>query len=188
MHTVLDKGPPEPKPLVAEASEEEKFAHAALVKAHHDWHEAHKEPVEVQMHALDYNTAASAGSERFELVERSTLVHKAGSVEDRMSAVEERLDFIENGGEYEEVPLNPNAPEGTPRQWRRKMVEVKRPVSKVYDDRYETDPNLVRSTGGVEYDRAQSQPQAPTPAYQPSRPPQRATPTHEYPSREIPER
>jgi hypothetical protein len=123
MHTVLDKGPPEPKPLVADASEEEKKAHAALVKAHKDWHEEHKEPVKVQMHAIDANAAVAAGPERFSLVEGSTLDHKAGSLDDRMSSVEERLDFIENGGEYEEVP---SKVEGAPKQYRRKVVEVKK--------------------------------------------------------------
>jgi hypothetical protein len=121
MHTVLDKGPPAPKPLVADASDEEKKAHAALVKAHKEWHEEHKEPVQVQMHAIDATAAASAGPERFSIVEASTLVHKTGSLDDRMSSVEERLDFIENGGEYELVP---SKVEGAPKQYRRKVVKA----------------------------------------------------------------
>jgi hypothetical protein len=119
MHTVLDKGPPEPKPLVENATELEKAQHADLVNAHRGWHEANKEPVEVQMHAIDANAAVASGSGRFSLVELSTLEHKAGSVDDRMSAVEERLYFLENGGEYEEVPYV----EWHPRHWRRKPVK-----------------------------------------------------------------
>jgi hypothetical protein len=119
MHTVIDNGPPEPMALEADPTEQAKIDHAALVRAHKDWHEANKEPRLVQMHAIDANAAVSSGPDRFSLFEGSPLVHKAGSIDDRMSAVEERLNFFENGGEYEEAPYV----EGRPRSWRRKPVK-----------------------------------------------------------------
>lgn len=102
MKIVLDKGPSEPKPLEEGADDASVVKYKADVAEHARWHEANPDPVEVRMHSVDANAAIAADPKRYSEVSRVVVTRKSGSLEDRVSNVEDRLDALEND-EDEEV-------------------------------------------------------------------------------------
>jgi hypothetical protein len=88
MITLLDKGPTDTAAPDYEA-----------------WHKEHDAPVEVRMHSIDAQHALAADPERYEEVRRDAVIRKSGSTEDRLTAIEERLDELEDedDGDGDEV-------------------------------------------------------------------------------------
>jgi hypothetical protein len=97
--TVLDKGPSEPKPLGAEADDNDKAAHKTARAEREAWHEKNKEPIKIKMAAIDANHAVAADPERYEIVERENMSRKSGDPESRLSNIEARLDALEKADE-----------------------------------------------------------------------------------------
>lgn len=110
MITILDKGPSAPLAPDDKDDAAAVAAHKAAVKEHDDWHEAHKEPVEVQMHPIDGRHAIAADPERYSEVRRDVILRKSGSLEDRVTALEDRLYALENQDDAVDEPSSKPAP------------------------------------------------------------------------------